>query len=75
MLLLDELGLKFAFWQVNPETGKVDISVSEKRSSKKDFIVMKAIVFPGINILWMGCFIMIIGTTMAVRYRLKRNKA
>ena len=72
---LDELGLKFAFWQVNPETGKVDISVSEKRSSKKDFIVMKAIVFPGINILWMGCFIMIIGTTMAVRYRLKRNKA
>ena len=68
---IEELGLKFAFWQINPETGKVDISVSEKRSDKKDFIVMKAIVFPYINILWMGCIIMIIGTVMAIRRRLK----
>lgn len=70
---VDELGLRFAFWQVNPETGKVDISVSEKVADKKDFIVMKAIVFPYINILWMGCLIMIIGTVLAIRHRLKRN--
>ncbi|MBI3501699.1 MAG: cytochrome c biogenesis protein CcsA [Bacteroidetes bacterium] len=70
---VDELGLKFAFWQINPETGKVDISVSEKKSDKKDFIVMKAIVFPYINVLWMGCIIMIIGTVMAIRRRLKRK--
>jgi cytochrome c-type biogenesis protein CcmF len=70
---VDELGLKFSFWQVNPSTGKVDISVSEKASGKKDFIVMKAIIFPYINILWMGCIIMIIGTTLAIRHRLKRN--
>lgn len=71
---VDELGLKFAFWQINPETGKVDISVSEKQSGKKDFIVMKAIVFPYINILWMGCIIMIIGTVMAIRNRIKRSR-
>ncbi|MBI4931277.1 MAG: cytochrome c biogenesis protein CcsA [Bacteroidetes bacterium] len=71
---IDELGLKFAFWQINPETNKVDISVSEKQSGKKDFIVMKAIVFPYINVLWMGCIIMIIGTLLAIRHRLKRNK-
>jgi cytochrome c-type biogenesis protein CcmF len=70
---VDELGLKFAFWQVNPTTGKVDISVSEKTSGKKDFIVMKAILFPYINVLWMGCIIMIIGTVMAIRRRLKRT--
>ncbi len=69
-----ELGLKFAFWQINPSTGKVDISVSEKKSDKKDFIVMKAIVFPYINILWTGCIIMIIGTVMAIRRRLKRSE-
>lgn len=68
---VDELGLKFAFWQINPETNKVDISVSEKQIEKKDFIVMKAIVFPGINILWMGCLIMIIGTVMAIRRRIR----
>jgi len=65
-----ELGLKFAFWQINPETKKIDVSVSEKKSDKKDFIVMKAIVFPYINILWMGCIIMIIGTLIAIRRRL-----
>jgi cytochrome c-type biogenesis protein CcmF len=70
---VDELGLKFAFWQINPETGKVDISVSEKVSDKKDFIVMKAIVFPYINILWTGCLIMVIGTILAIRHRLKRS--
>jgi len=70
---VEALGLKFAFWQINPETGKVDISVSEKKSDKKYFIVMKAIVFPYINVLWMGCLIMIIGTIMAVRHRLKRT--
>ncbi len=68
---VDELGLKLAFWQINPETGKVDISVSEKKLDKKDFIVMKAIVFPYINILWMGCIIMIIGTVMAIRRRIR----
>ncbi|HEY4800133.1 MAG TPA: cytochrome c-type biogenesis CcmF C-terminal domain-containing protein, partial [Bacteroidia bacterium] len=70
---VDELGLKFAFWQVNPSTKKIDISFSEKNSPKNDFIVMKAIVFPYINILWMGCIMMIIGTVLAIRHRLKKN--
>jgi cytochrome c-type biogenesis protein CcmF len=70
---VEELGLKFAFWQINPETGKVDISVSEKISSKKEFIVMQAIVFPYINVLWLGCIVMIIGTIMAIRQRLQRS--
>ncbi len=68
---IDDLGLKFAFWNINPEAGKVDIAVSEKKSNNKDFIVMTAIVFPYINILWSGCLIMIIGTSMAIRRRIK----
>ncbi|MBI4947934.1 MAG: cytochrome c biogenesis protein CcsA [Bacteroidetes bacterium] len=70
---VEELGLKFSFWQVNPSTGKIDISVSEKTAGKKDFIVMKAIVFPYINVLWMGCIIMVIGTVMAIRRRLRKD--
>jgi len=34
-------------------------------------IVLKALVFPWINILWAGCVIMIIGTVMAIRRRVK----
>lgn len=66
-----ELGLQFEFSKIDPQTGKLTINVSEKKSNKKDFIILKAIIFPGINILWLGCLLMIIGTVMAVRQRIK----
>jgi cytochrome c-type biogenesis protein CcmF len=66
----NEMGLKFVFDKIDPETGKLAISISEKRANSKDFIIMKAIIFPYINILWIGCIIMIIGTTMAIWRRL-----
>ncbi|MEW6467427.1 MAG: cytochrome c biogenesis protein CcsA [Bacteroidota bacterium] len=66
------LGLKVAMWHISPETQQVDISYSEK-NTRQDFIVMKAVVFPGINILWSGCIIMIIGTILAIRHRLKKR--
>lgn len=67
----NNLGLKINFVKLNPETGKVDVEVSEKVSNKKDFIIMKAIIFPVINILWMGCIIMAIGTVLAIIQRAK----
>ncbi|MBL0049774.1 MAG: cytochrome c biogenesis protein CcsA [Bacteroidetes bacterium] len=69
---VDELGLQFAFTKIDTETGKIDISLMEKKSNVKDFIIMKAIIFPGINILWLGCLIMIIGTVLAILQRLKK---
>ena len=73
---IDELGIKFLFDKIDPSNGKIRISVSEKKSNKKDFIIMKAIIFPGINILWTGCFLMIAGTLIALRKRLlKKNIA
>jgi cytochrome c-type biogenesis protein CcmF len=68
-----ELGLKFNFNKIDPETGKIQLTVSERKSNKKDFVIMKAIIFPGINILWIGCFLMIIGSLAALRKRLKNN--
>ena len=67
---IDSLGLKFSFTKIDPGTGKIDLQVSEKKSNKKEFIIMKAIVFPGINILWIGCFMMIIGSLVAIRKRI-----
>lgn len=71
---VDDLGLKFMFWKINTETGEVEISLQEKKSNIKDFIVMQAIVFPYINILWMGCIIMALGTLLAVWQRIKKQK-
>ncbi|HRH65412.1 MAG TPA: cytochrome c biogenesis protein CcsA [Bacteroidia bacterium] len=71
---LDELGLKFTFNKIDPSTGKIDLSVSEKKENKRDFVIMKAIIFPGINILWLGCILMIIGSLMAVRKMLRKNR-
>jgi cytochrome c-type biogenesis protein CcmF len=70
--MLDTLGLRFAFSKINPATGKVDIAVSERSSNRKKFIIMKAIVFPGINILWIGCLMMIFGSVIAIRKRIKQ---
>jgi cytochrome c-type biogenesis protein CcmF len=72
---VDDLGLKFEFDQVDPKTGKIRIVHMERKSNKKEFIIMKAIVFPGINILWTGCLLMIIGTVMAIRQRLRNLRS
>lgn len=73
--VLEEEGLKLAFTRVDPETKKFDIEVTEKRDPKKEFVIMKAIIFPGINLLWSGAVLLIIGTTLAIRKRIRKNKA
>jgi cytochrome c-type biogenesis protein CcmF len=71
---VDALGLNFAFTKINTENGKIDITLREKKANNKDFIILKAIIFPGINILWLGCVVMIIGTVLAILQRLKKAK-
>jgi cytochrome c-type biogenesis protein CcmF len=70
---VDEMGLQFMFWKVDPHDGKIEISVQEKQSNVRDFIVMQAMIFPYINILWMGCIIMFIGTLMAIVERVRKS--
>jgi cytochrome c-type biogenesis protein CcmF len=70
----EDLGLKFTFWKVRPENNKIDVYSAVKLSKKADFIVMEASIFPGINILWIGCLIMVTGTFLAVRERKRKNK-
>ena len=43
----------------------------------EEFIVMQAISVPGINILWIGCILLFLGTIMAVlrRFKLARSKS
>ncbi len=70
----DETGLQITFEKIDPATGKHTFSVAEHISNRKEFIVLQAIQFPMINILWVGCIIMLIGTGMAVRHRIRISR-
>ena len=68
---VEPLGLQFSFWKIDPQSGKIEISLQEKKENTRDFIVMQAMIFPYINVLWIGCIIMIIGTILAILERLR----
>lgn len=72
--LLDHAGLHFSFEKIDPKEELFHIRVKARKKTLQDFIVMKAIIFPGINILWIGCILMAIGTAMAVIHRIRKSK-
>lgn len=71
---IDELGLKFRFTKIIPEKDQFELTVLQKPAGIGDWIVMKAIVFPYINLLWAGAVIMTIGFIMAVVRRSKESR-
>lgn len=64
---------KFSFTAIDPKSGKITIRVSEKDRSN-DFVIIKAIFFPWINLVWGGTIIMIIGFFIAWYKRLSDNR-
>jgi cytochrome c-type biogenesis protein CcmF len=69
---LEDAGFKFRFAEVNPDNKKVKLKAWTKLDeNEKPFIVMKAIVFPLINVLWVGCILMVVGTALAVYQRIR----
>ncbi len=69
--ILDEPGLKFQFAEIKPEENIMVIKSWRRAADEKPFIVLKAIVFPMINLLWLGSVLMAFGTGMAVYNRIK----
>ena len=67
-----EKGIEVQFTKINPDTAKFDFAVRERNSNQRDFIVMEGIVFPYINILWTGCIVMVLGTVLAVKKRIRK---
>lgn len=46
-----------------------------ERTPRKTYIVLKAIEFPWINLVWAGTIIMVLGFAMAVTFRIRQQKA
>ncbi len=61
--VLPELGLKIAFVGIDPETG---IFTFTQSTTQKDFIILKVVEKPLINILWIGTVVLMIGITIAI---------
>ena len=61
-----ELGLRISLENILPEQNKFVFKVNQYQ---KDYVVMKAIVKPYINVLWLGTIIMLIGFTVAIYRR------
>jgi cytochrome c-type biogenesis protein CcmF len=64
----DELGLRIQFNEINPQTGEFTFAAN---TTQRDFIVMKALEKPLINVLWLGTFVLIIGFLMATFRRFR----
>ena len=71
---VDDWGLKMRINSFNPQTSELNITLWEHESIRRDFIVMQAIIFPQINILWAGIIIMTLGSGMAVFHRIRNRK-
>ncbi|MBI2968539.1 MAG: cytochrome c biogenesis protein CcsA [Bacteroidetes bacterium] len=67
-----ETGISVSFVRIFPEMGKIHLRITERKNESRDFIIMKAIVFPYINILWAGAVAMVLGTVISVIKRIKK---
>jgi cytochrome c-type biogenesis protein CcmF len=66
-----ELGFKIEIDNILPEDNKFSFKVNR---TQKDYVVLKAIVKPQINILWIGTIIMLMGFSVAMFRRFDEFK-
>jgi cytochrome c-type biogenesis protein CcmF len=59
---VEDLGLRLSFINVDPEKQKFTFGVS---TTAKDYVILKAVEKPFINLLWSGTLLMTIGFGMA----------
>ncbi len=82
-----ELGLQFKFSAIDPEKEMVTVEIAKTSTKdgrfslevaenyeRSDFIVLEAIVFPGINLVWGGGLLMMFGLAFSAIRRYRENK-
>ena len=63
-----DLGVQISLLNIHPENGQFTIGVS---SRQKDWVVLKALEKPMINVLWIGTLVVMVGFGMAIVRRYK----
>jgi cytochrome c-type biogenesis protein CcmF len=65
---INDLGIKITLLNILPETNEFLLGIT---SRQKDWVVIKALEKPLINVLWLGTFVLMIGFGMAMVRRFK----
>lgn len=80
-----ELGLHFRFTGIDPNAETVVVGIARKEwgetgvpveiayAPRTDFIVLEAIVFPGINLFWSGSILLLLGMLLAMWNRIYKQ--
>ena len=79
-----DLGLHFRFTGIDPEKESIEVLIAHqenslenipvevaKKSYRTDYIVLEAIIFPGINLFWLGSVLMMVGMAVSMFRRRK----
>ncbi|MBL7780518.1 MAG: cytochrome c biogenesis protein CcsA [Saprospiraceae bacterium] len=82
-----EFGLHFRFDNIDPKAGVLTVSVAKmndedrkipleiaENAARSDYIVLEAIIFPGINLVWIGSITMLLGMVLAFVKRVRGEK-
>jgi cytochrome c-type biogenesis protein CcmF len=70
------MSVKVKLAKILPDENAAEIKVKESAGPEDDYIVMKAILFPFINVLWLGIIVMVIGFFISAWNRItKKEKA
>ena len=64
--VIKEVASKISLDFINPEKGTVSLGVN---TTQKDYVILKALEKPHINVLWIGTLIMVVGFIIAIRRR------
>ena len=71
---LPEQGLEFKLSNILPAQGKVVLQYRDKQP-KRDYVVIQALIFPGIQLVWLGCLLMMFGLLLSGINRIKGHKS
>ncbi len=75
-----EMGLHFRFETIDPTNGVMKIGVAQgpaikplkipfdvvEDAPRSDYVVLEAIIFPGINLVWVGAIMMLLGLALSL---------
>lgn len=81
------LGLYFRLENIDPKTETLTIAVAKatdtqqqipleiaENAPRSDYIVLEAIIFPGINLVWLGSIMMLFGLGLSMWRRLMADR-
>lgn len=65
---ITDLGLKISLMNIHPETDEVSLGI---QSRQKDWVVIKALEKPFVNVLWLGTLVLMAGFGVAMTRRFR----